>query len=77
MTTLTVGFFLLFLAPAIWRLPDLIVEFPRMIGSLAIVFFFLIFLAWHLSALSEFGDRSGYPVLGLMAALSLGLSYLI
>lgn len=74
--TANVALFLVFVAPALWFLPGEIAEIPRWIGAVAIVFIFLSLIVWHLTALSEFAERSGYPALGLLVALALVLSYL-
>jgi hypothetical protein len=66
----------IFLAPNIWRLPEFLVEVPRNLGGLCIILMFLILFSVHLSAISEIGDRTGYPMISLIVCVVILFSWL-
>ncbi len=67
---------IVFLAPQISLLPDLLVEVPRLFGALVLTLLFLIFLSAHFAALNEIGEQTGYPVISGLLAAAVLFSYL-
>jgi hypothetical protein len=74
-SVLTVFFTILFLLPNLPMLPDFVVEIPRILGTLSLALLFLLFLSIHTAALTELGEKYGYPVLSVVVISAILFSY--
>ena len=66
---------LLFLSLNLWSTPDFVVEIPQALGALSLILLFVILFSMHVTAITEMGERTGYPLFSIVAILAIFFSF--